>query len=454
MHEAAAVLAAAGAASAGAEWWAPQAVAAVLRIVPTLAYLWVGTAGFVRRRPRWWSVLLTAALLCAFYALRFMYHPQFYLENAPIACIVVVALVALNCKARPVEALFYGSALALAQQAGVSTAIAVAVNFVGDFSQAVRGASPLGWGIEWAAGLPLLVPAYYLSRLEAPAERMRIRPRHLVYLLAPLCLQFVAEAQYMPLIDDSYRQLPGTVTLLVAGTSLASLLAMLFPLEVQRSDDHARERAEMRRMMGEYHAQLERRQESDRRVRLLMHDLDNHLRTMDVLPEEERERYVGELRERYLPRHVRYSGNDVLNLLLNDKVARAREKGVELSVAVDFTDGGTLSDVEVCALFGNALDNAIEAAAGCADPSRRRASVGAFRSGPYLTVEVRNYFDQAPQTGSDGALLSAKRGFQTAGLGLASIDATLRAHDGAYLTQVAGDTFVLRMNVPVREQEG
>ena len=394
---------------------------------------------------------MLAAVLVFIYVARFLYHPHFYIESTVVTCLVMGVAVRLSFEATWAEALFLGSTMMLCQQAVTSAFIAAAAWVLDDFDQAIQGPSPLAWGIEWAGLLCCLPIAAYLRRIEGPTGHVHIRWHDLLFLCIPLLFHFMTAAEYMPLIDDTYARIPGMECVMVAAMAFATAVAVFLPLELERSAQDDRERAEMRRMVEDYHRRLCERQEADRRMASLMHDLANHVATLDGLGPEERRAYVDDLRGRYLPRTVVYSRNDVLNLVLNDKAEKARRLGVHLSVSVDFSAGVFVKDVDICILFGNALDNAIDAAAACGDPARRQVSVSAFRAGPYLTVEVRNYFDEAPRRADDGSLLSAKRGFRRGGLGLASIGAALATYDGAYLTEVRDGTFLLRMNMPIPE---
>ena len=55
------------------------------------------------------------------------------------------------------------------------------------------------------------------------------------------------------------------------------------------------------------------------------------------------------------------SGNIIVDALLEDKIARARKESVEVSLSLCNLTGLLLKPDEICGLFGNLLDNALEA---------------------------------------------------------------------------------------------
>ena len=102
------------------------------------------------------------------------------------------------------------------------------------------------------------------------------------------------------------------------------------------------------------------------RTRELWHDLKNHINLMQVLLSEEKYDELNDYLRIFnedvdtltLPMK---SGNVVVDALLSDKLGRAKREGVEVKLSLcDFT-GLKLRSDEICGLFGNLMDNAIEA---------------------------------------------------------------------------------------------
>ncbi|MDD4630398.1 MAG: GHKL domain-containing protein [Eubacteriales bacterium] len=84
---------------------------------------------------------------------------------------------------------------------------------------------------------------------------------------------------------------------------------------------------------------------------------------------------------------VRYCENNTINLILSAFATNANQKGVTLDVDVVLPDTLPLSDTEICTLFSNALENAIEAATN--KPGTEAVSVRGFNSHTDQGTEVR-----------------------------------------------------------------
>lgn len=120
----------------------------------------------------------------------------------------------------------------------------------------------------------------------------------------------------------------------------------------------AREAAER-----EYYAEVGRKYEETRKIR---HDINNHLSALGILINdgrtEEAKAYLGEISsELALQKPPAASGRAVLDALLFGKARTAESKNIKLEISIDKVFPQSISDYDLCGIFGNILDNAIEA---------------------------------------------------------------------------------------------
>lgn len=121
----------------------------------------------------------------------------------------------------------------------------------------------------------------------------------------------------------------------------------------------------------DYYDELDRRHEESRKIR---HDINNHLLALNLLIEKGdltgARSYIGEISEQIdqtiMP--VR-TGSNVLDALIWQKLRQARKLSVELKTEVHCSlSGRGISDYDLCGIFGNILDNAMEAVKGAEEP--------------------------------------------------------------------------------------
>lgn len=124
----------------------------------------------------------------------------------------------------------------------------------------------------------------------------------------------------------------------------------------------AREAAE-----HEYYAEVGRKYEETRKIR---HDINNHLSALGILLNEgrtaEAKAYLGEISaELAMQKPPAATGRPVLDALLLSKARAAENEDIrlEISIGADFPE--SISDFDLCGIFGNILDNAIEANKKC-----------------------------------------------------------------------------------------
>ncbi|WP_133146871.1 GHKL domain-containing protein, partial [Clostridioides difficile] len=55
------------------------------------------------------------------------------------------------------------------------------------------------------------------------------------------------------------------------------------------------------------------------------------------------------------------TGNITLNIILSEKKELCIEKGIDFRININFSDCNFIKEEDICSIFANALDNAIEA---------------------------------------------------------------------------------------------
>ena len=105
-----------------------------------------------------------------------------------------------------------------------------------------------------------------------------------------------------------------------------------------------------------------------------------------------------------------------------------------------------VSDMDLCVLLGNALENAFY---GCMTRrDKRRIIVIAQTEEQIVSIVVHNTFDGKIET-KDNILLSRKRGNDVGGIGLASMHEVCKRYGGTMETKWDEDRFMVLFLLPV-----
>ena len=177
----------------------------------------------------------------------------------------------------------------------------------------------------------------------------------------------------------------------------------------------------------EYYDEINRRYLEGRKIR---HDINNHLLAINTLIEtgnvEQAKHYISEVSEQLdLVAMPVKTGRDVLDALLLKKTEQATEKDAQIVFEINaaFHDC-TIADYDLCTIFGNILDNAIEAVnAG----DKILVSIGKQHDMFYISCE-NAFYRELKRKGDK--ILSTKKEFGSHGFGLTRIRDTAKHYGG------------------------
>lgn len=180
------------------------------------------------------------------------------------------------------------------------------------------------------------------------------------------------------------------------------------------------------------------------------HDYHNHLQSMKAyvkMGEVDRLKEYLDLLEQDLDQvnQIIESGNVNLDAILNSKLSLAEKNGIAVDYTAKCPAEIAVSDIDLCALIGNLLDNAVEACEKVAeDPPFIRLYIGVLKKQLYISVtnstnEVVRKFDSE--------YISNKRGNH--GHGLKRINLVVEKYGGYINRQNEPGVFVTEIMLPL-----
>lgn len=126
----------------------------------------------------------------------------------------------------------------------------------------------------------------------------------------------------------------------------------------------------------------------------LRHDLNNHFLVLSGLLDGEKyetaKSYAHSLRTNSLPLSVPVAtGRAALDVLLNEKLSHARRNGIRISCRVQIPQNIPIDDMDLCVIFSNVLDNAINACRNT-ESAEKTLSVTTKTRSRFLVIESAN----------------------------------------------------------------
>lgn len=146
--------------------------------------------------------------------------------------------------------------------------------------------------------------------------------------------------------------------------------------------------------------------------------------------------------------HRYHSGNPVLDIVLTSKASACQADGIEFTAVADGKLLNAMTSMDIATLFGNALDNAIEASRRVTDPSHRIIKLLLHSRGEMTVIRVENWYSGVVRTDNAGNLLTVKSERSRHGYGVKSIRWTARKYGGEAHTSFDGQWFTLTIVLP------
>lgn len=143
------------------------------------------------------------------------------------------------------------------------------------------------------------------------------------------------------------------------------------------------------------------------------------------------------------------TGNKVLDTVLTTKSLYCAKHGITFTCVADGTLLDFMDVMDICSIFGNALDNAIECELKIADKEKRLIHVTVSKQKNFLILRFENYYEEALQY-QEGKLVTTKKDKEYHGYGLKSIRYTVNKYEGAVSIDTNGNWFELKILIPMK----
>lgn len=176
----------------------------------------------------------------------------------------------------------------------------------------------------------------------------------------------------------------------------------------------------------------------------LFHDFHNHIdilhRYLSTGSTTEAISYLEDLRSpiQAITQTV-WVGDEAVDYLINSKIALAASRQIRVSTNIEFPRHTNIRSVDLVAILGNLLDNALDATENAED-SLRFINLTIRRINDMLIVKVENGCSTAPAS-ADGDLQTSKKDTSLHGWGLRSARTAADHYDGTIETEYSDHTF-------------
>lgn len=180
------------------------------------------------------------------------------------------------------------------------------------------------------------------------------------------------------------------------------------------------------------------------------HDLKHQIRALRNADKEELDKYLGEIEESVeIYEAIVKTGNDVFDTILTEKSLYCKDRQIQVSCVADASQLGFIDTIDLYAILGNAMDNAIEAVEKIKEKEKRQIDVLIYRQHNFLVMNIINPMEEQLYY-EDGLPVTTKRDKNIHGFGLQSVRQILKKYDGFLNVSEEDGCFSLKMLIPIR----
>ena len=228
----------------------------------------------------------------------------------------------------------------------------------------------------------------------------------------------------------------------------ACLLTLFLEYELLYNRQLELDTAAMEQVIANQARQYQISRETMDAINLKVHDIKHQIRQLQDGSVEVDARALASLEDdiRIYDSRVR-SENEALDTILTEKRLVCEAEDINLNCIADGHALDFMEPSDLYALFGNALDNAIEAVHGVSDPERRAIRVIVRRMGDMVSIHIENYFE-GKRHFVDGLPTTTKEDASSHGYGTRSMRRTVEKYGGTITMGARGQLFQVNMMIP------
>lgn len=275
----------------------------------------------------------------------------------------------------------------------------------------------------------LFLTCLILSHVVVPNARWSKHQLSLLFfpVSASICLAIF----WFICLQDS---IPPAITYLLAISSIVIfsstvLLFMTYQHQIEMDSERIRMKSENDRLQTEksYYKILD---QQNQQLMIYAHDAKNHLAAIKNLNTDPQiGSYISKLSEQLAEyTHNCHSGNKLLDVMIHKYSVDCEIRGICFDYDVKLCNLSEVEDIDLVAILGNLIDNAISAAE---NSEQKRVSLATARRNSYSIIVITNSCDTPPKSNGNH-LITSKADQKIHGFGLKSVGKTLKKYQGDF----------------------
>ena len=147
------------------------------------------------------------------------------------------------------------------------------------------------------------------------------------------------------------------------------------------------------------------------------------------------------------------TGNEALDIIFTEKCLVCNKNDIKLNCMIDGARLSFMETTDIYVLFGNLMDNAMEAVQKLDDPEKRIISMNVYSEMNLLFIVMSNYYEGEIKLREDGLPITTKKEKVFHGLGMRSVSLLVEKYGGQITYDGTNGIFSVNIMLPLTEEE-
>ena len=263
-------------------------------------------------------------------------------------------------------------------------------------------------------------------------------PVQLIISACALCVMVVIEDAMIPFVFSIEERIMVVANFI--SSVIFALLILVLEFNVLVKDEYQNELEVTRQIAAREREQYLLEKSVVDTINIKCHDLKHQLNILNGKISDEEINKIKEAVDVYDSTYK--TGNTALDVVITMKSLVCMNKKIEFTCLIDGTKLNFMQEWDIYSMFGNILDNAIEAVEKVENLEKRVISLSMKEKKSMLFLRLENYFNGVPHL-IDGLPITTKADTAYHGFGLKSIRNVVQKYGGNLRLDIKDDTFAL-----------
>lgn len=227
-------------------------------------------------------------------------------------------------------------------------------------------------------------------------------------------------------------------------------LFILYTYYLQKAELNAQyEIKQMQNILHNQYVQYKQSQETMKLINFKYHDLKHYISALRTKEDMDKNNYLDKMEKELSEYEFQIdTGNDVLNTIIASKSMQCVQNNIVLTAVIDGALLNFMDVMDICSVFGNALDNAIECEMKISEEEKRLIRISVHSKRSFVIIRFDNYYE-GELVFEEELPVTMKAESQFHGYGLKSLRHIVHKYNGEMIISTQENWFKLKILIPL-----